>query len=89
MSKPPNDRRTNEQYYFDVLKRISKYDPPERIHRIAEKAHYMGLDDAREAIEYAYENVITEAGSAIKGMRRPKDKKPTPAIPADGDRDGR
>lgn len=71
MSKPPGDPRTNEQYYYDTLKRISSYDPPERIRKNAEKEY--GLD-ADEAIEYAYDNVRSEAITAIKGMRRPKDK---------------
>lgn len=59
---------TREQRLFDALKRISRYESPEKLRRNAEKDY--GLD-ADEAIEMAYENVINEAKSAIKGMRRP------------------
>lgn len=62
---------TPAQKLYDALKRITQYDQPERIRKLAEKAGgYMGLD-ADEAIEMAYENVIQEARSAIRGMRRP------------------
>lgn len=50
---------------FDALKRITAYDPPERIRWTSEKEY--GLD-ADEAIEYAYENVIGEAKAATKGV---------------------
>lgn len=52
---------------YDALKRIASYDSPERVRRDAEP---MGLDE-NEAVEMAYENVIEEARSAIKGARRP------------------
>lgn len=65
---------TNEQTYFDALKRITQYRSVEWLKRHAER-HY-GCD-GNEAVEMAYENVITEAANAIKGKRRPKDK-PTP-----------
>lgn len=54
---------------YDALKRIASYMSPKKMHREAQ-AQY-GLEPA-EAIEYAYENVLAEAKSAIKGMRRPK-----------------
>jgi hypothetical protein len=72
VSKPPSDQRTNEQYYFDTLKRIASYNSPEEIQRHAQKRY--GLDGS-EAIEYAYDNVLTEARNAIKGMRRPRDRR--------------
>lgn len=52
--------------FFDALKRIAAYDPPERIRRNSGRDY--GLD-ADEAIEYAYENVIFEAKNATKGVR--------------------
>jgi hypothetical protein len=62
---------SNEQLYYDALKRIASYDSVERLNRGAQSSY--GLD-ASEAIEMAYENVIEEAKAAIKGHRRPKDK---------------
>ena len=59
---------SNEQRYFDALKRISQYEPPERLRRNAEKEYGIEGD---EAIEMAYENVIQEAQNAVKGRRRP------------------
>lgn len=61
---------SNEQRYFDALKRISQYDSPERLKKNAWRDY--GLDDANEAIEMAYENVIEEAKRAVRGRRRPK-----------------
>lgn len=55
---------------YGALKRISQYDSPERLHRRSWKD--WGLDDPHEAIEYAYENVLSEAKHAIKGVRLPK-----------------
>lgn len=54
---------------YDALKRISSYQSPDRIRRFG--AQQWGLDDPSEAIEMAYENVLEEAKSAIRGMRRP------------------
>ena len=60
---------SREQVYFDALKRIASYDSPEKLQRDSEKVY--GLD-AKEALAMAYENVIEEAKSAIRGRRRPK-----------------
>ena len=60
---------TREQRLYDALKRISSYQPPDKLRRSSQKQY--GLE-ADEAIEYAYENVIWEAQRAIKGMRRPR-----------------
>lgn len=57
-----------EQKLFDALKRISRYDDPERLRKRAWKEY--GLD-GDEAISMAYENVLAEAKNAIKGMRKP------------------
>ena len=60
----------NEQRYFDALKRIAAdYMSVEQLKRTSEEKY--GLD-AREAVEYAYENVIEEARAAIRGRRRPQ-----------------
>ena len=56
------------QRLFDALKTIASYNSPERVRR---DAPAMGLDE-NEAVEMAYENVLQEARSAIRGMRRPK-----------------
>jgi hypothetical protein len=61
---------TNELQYFDALKRIASYTPPDRMKRDNERGSGYGLD-ADEEIEMAYENVILEAKRAIKGKRRP------------------
>lgn len=63
--KPSIER---EMILWEALRKITAYDPPERIKRTAVSRY--GLDPA-EAIEMAYENVLTEAKNAIRGMRRP------------------
>lgn len=62
-----------ERKLYAALKRISQYDNPMKLARRAEKDY--GLEP-EEAIEMAYENVLNEAKSALKGVRRPK---PLPA----------
>ncbi|WP_371422894.1 hypothetical protein [Tardiphaga sp.] len=54
---------------FNALQRIKAYDPPERMRRHAEND--WGCP-ASEAIEMAYENVIQEAKTGLKGVRRMK-----------------
>lgn len=61
-----NDR---ELRLFDALKRIASYTDPEKLRRTSERDYGLEGD---EAIEAAYENVLMEARSVIKGMRRPK-----------------
>lgn len=61
----------NEIRYFDALKRIASYTPPDRMKRDNERGRGYGLD-ASEEIEMAYENVIQEAKIAVRGKRRPK-----------------
>jgi len=55
-----------ELYLFAALKRITAYQSPDRLRRIADKEYGLA---ANEAIEMAYENVIEEARSAVKGIR--------------------
>lgn len=64
-----------EQRFFVALKRITAYMTVKQIRRESETA--FGLDHA-EALEMAYENVIEEAKSALRGYRR---QKPKPAVP--------
>lgn len=58
-----------EKHLYDALKRITRYDSPDKLRRRAEKDY--GLS-GEEAIEYAYENVRDDAKEAIRGLRRPK-----------------
>lgn len=60
---------TNEQRYFDALKRITNYQTPDQMRRSAEEEYGLSYE---EAIEMAYENVVEEARQAILGRRRPK-----------------
>jgi hypothetical protein len=62
-------KQSNEQRYWEALKRITRYMSVKQLKRDAEKTY--GLPD-QEALEYAYENVIEEARQAIKGKRRPE-----------------
>lgn len=61
---------TNEQLYYDALKRITQYQSAERLLRSSEKD--WGLSSS-EALEYAYENIQQEAKNAIRNKRRPKE----------------
>ena len=63
-------KQSNEQRYFDALKRIAAYQSPERLKN--NSWDDWGLDDGNEALEYAYENVLQEAKQAVKNRRRPK-----------------
>lgn len=51
-----------------ALKRITCYDTPSKLRKRSERDYGLQGD---EAIEYAYENVLSEAKQAIKGVRRP------------------
>ncbi len=61
---------TNEQRYFDALKRILKYETPERLRKFGEQR--FGCS-GEEAIEFAYENMQQEARTALGARRRPKE----------------
>lgn len=63
------DKTSNELRYFNALKRIASYQSPERLAKGAERQY--GLAPS-EAIEMAYENVLSEAKAAIRGKRAPK-----------------
>lgn len=49
-----------------ALKRIASYQSPASLRRYADRDYGC---DGEEAIEMAYENVISEAKAAIKGVR--------------------
>lgn len=68
MSRIP--KQSNEQRYFDVLKRIASYAPPDRLKRDEERGIGYGLG-SDEVVDMAYENVIEEAKRATRGRRRP------------------
>jgi hypothetical protein len=63
-----NNQIEKSQRLYDALKTISQFDSPERVMAGSEA---MGLDPS-EALEMAYDNVLAEAKSAIRGIRRPK-----------------
>lgn len=60
---------SNELAYWNALKRIAAYLPA---HQVKKSAPDFGLW-ADEAVEEAYENIIQEAKSALRGKRKPKD----------------
>ena len=64
------NNKTAEVTYYDVLKRIASYLPPSQLRRTAGQQY--GLD-YEEALEMAYENVLIEAKSALRGKRRPSE----------------
>lgn len=69
MTTTPRSRRVStplELKLFDALVRISSYERPHRLHQRAPRDFEMSGD---EAIEIAYENIIEEARSALKGVR--------------------
>ena len=66
--KPTAQKQSNEQRYFDALKRITKYQSSDRLRRNSEKEYGLPFT---EALEYSYENVIEDARLAVKGRRRP------------------
>lgn len=60
---------SNEQDYFDVLKRIARnYQTPDELRRSARRDYGLEFD---EALEMTYENIQADAARAIKGKRRP------------------
>lgn len=62
----------NEKHYaqmYAALARIKAYQSIARLR--SHSARDWGLVDPNEAIEYAYENVLQEAKSGLRGVRRP------------------
>lgn len=63
-------KQTNEQRYFDALKRIARqYDSAQKV--VSSACVRYGLEGS-EALEMAYENIQNDAANAIRGKRRPK-----------------
>mgnify|MGYP001610757728 CR=1 FL=1 len=58
-----------EARFYVALKRITAYMTPAQLRRDSEQQY--GLDHA-EALEMAYENVIEEARTALRGYRKPR-----------------
>ncbi len=63
---------TNEQSFYLTLKRIAAYMDPETLLRKGETMYGVS---GEEAVAMAYENVLEEARSAVRGKRMPKDPK--------------
>lgn len=62
--------QSNEQRYFDTLRRIARgYQTTDQLRRSAERDYGLSYT---EALEMAYENLQHEAAVAIKRKRRPK-----------------
>lgn len=65
-------KASNEQRYYDALKRITSYKDPDWIHGHPDKTLDLWGLNGSEAIAAAYENVIGEAKAAIRCRRRPQ-----------------
>lgn len=65
-----------EQRLYDALKRITRYENPDRLRKYGEKNYGLSGD---ECIEMAYENVLQEAANGIRGVRA---RKVAPAMPS-------
>lgn len=63
------DPKANERRYFDALKRIAAYMSPDQLRRKSESEYGLPYE---EALEYAYENIVSEARGAVKGKRAPR-----------------
>lgn len=55
--------------YYDALKELASFMSIERLKRESDRKYGLPAD---EAIEMAYENMLSMAQSAIKGRRRPE-----------------
>jgi hypothetical protein len=62
-------KQSKVQRLYDALRRIADFQTSERLRKVSLSQY--GLEFS-ESIEMAYDNVIGEAKSAIKGMRRPE-----------------
>lgn len=72
MKTKPDKRDETIRRLYLYLKEISVYSSPERLRRTSEKEYELTYT---EALEYAYENVLSTAKQAIKGVRLPKVEK--------------
>lgn len=61
---------SDEQRYYDVLKKIAKdYMTTRELMRNSERQYGLTY---HEVLEMSYDNIQAEAATAIKGKRRPK-----------------
>ena len=67
--RPLPKMQSNEQRYFDALKKITRFMYPRQLRRCSEADYGLPYE---EALEYAYENVIEEAKQALGKRRRPE-----------------
>ena len=61
--------KDRERNYFDTLRLISQYQPPDQIKLLARLNG--GGSGYLEMIENSYENAIATARAALRGKRRP------------------
>ena len=60
--------KNNELLYYSTLRKIAAADTPKYLRRFSGEAYGLSYE---EALEMAYENLISEAKSAVHGKRRP------------------
>jgi hypothetical protein len=65
----PTCKTNLEQRLYEALKRITRYETPERLRKYGERAYGVS---GEEAVEMAYENVLSEAARGIRGVRARK-----------------
>ncbi|QRF55345.1 hypothetical protein [Variovorax paradoxus] len=70
------DRELAEKLYT-ALKRITAYMPPDKLAAVCQRRYALEYE---EALEMAYENVLSEAANAIRGVRRPRVTRAAAAI---------
>lgn len=82
---------SHELEYYDTLRRITRYQTVDQLRRNSEKQFGLSYE---EALEFAYENVIQEVWSVLRGKRRPtksgaRTNAQRPASPVRGETDER
>ncbi len=65
----PTCKTDLEQRLYDTLKRITRYDTPERLKKYGERVYGAS---GEECVEMAYENVLSEAKQGLRGIRARK-----------------
>lgn len=58
---------------YVALQRIKRYQSPARLRRDSQKQYGLSYE---EALEYAYENIQSEAATGLKGVRKPQIEEP-------------
>ena len=62
----PTCKTDLEVRLFEALKRITRYETPERLRKHGEVAYGISGD---ECVDMAYENILEEAKRGIRGVR--------------------